>query len=121
MHKKGEDELLFLFVVLSAEVQVKRITSSSSSASSGDEEDDEELVLDPNVVPEEETAGCRIKENESQRLERQCLPALQFLHLSDDSGAEVDVLPSPTLVAHIGPAPPTPPPILDDVEPYNDG
>lgn len=95
---------------LSAEVQVKRITSSSSSASSGDEEEDDQHQVG-------EVAEDVLVENESERLEQHCLPALQLLQLSDDSGAEVDAVPSPSPV----PLPPTPQPApVSEPDPVNE-
>lgn len=82
---------------------MKQLSSSSS------EESEEELKADEEDGPEEET----------DRLERHCLPALQFLQLSDDSGTEIDpipvVSPPPPAPSPPPPPPPTPPPL--EIEP----
>ncbi|EFX76319.1 hypothetical protein DAPPUDRAFT_322503 [Daphnia pulex] len=78
---------------LKAEVQLKQQLSSSSS------EESEEETLEGE---EKEDA-----EEECDRLERHCLPALQFLQLSDDSNAEIDTV-STTCIPP--PPAPTPPP-----------
>ena len=93
--------LFFFFSFYAAEVQVKRISSSSS-----DGEEDE----DARHVDEDDEMG-----DESQRLERHCLPALQCLQLSDDSGAEVDASPSPTPLPPAVSTPPPAAPVSSDV------
>ena len=96
-----------------AEVQVKRISSASSCSEEGssNEEDQYEESHRIKVEVKEEEEEEVEEESENQRLERHCLPALQLLQLSDDSGAEVDVVPSPSPipVVHSPPPPPTPP------------
>ncbi|XP_059350502.1 protein winged eye-like isoform X1 [Daphnia carinata] len=86
---------------LKAEVQVKQLNSSSS------DESEEELKADEEDVLEED----------SDRLERHCLPALQFLQLNDDSGAEIETIPvasplPPAPSPPPPPVPPTPPPLV---------
>ena len=83
---------------MTAELQLKQLSSGSSGESEEELGEEEEEVL-----PEEE---------ETDRLERQCLPALQFLQLSDDSGTEIDTIPSASTEVPAGSTPisPTPPP-----------
>ena len=90
--------LIYFSQCLTAELQLKQLSSGSSGESEEELGEEEEEVL-----PEEE---------ETDRLERQCLPALQFLQLSDDSGTEIDTIPSASTEDPAGstPIPPTPPP-----------
>jgi len=94
---------------------VKRISSASSCSGEGcsDEEDHYE---EPPCIKEEEGEEVE-EENENQRLERHCLPALQLLQLSDDSGTEIDIPPTLSAIPTFQSPPPPPTPPASDQDP----